>query len=159
DHRPVQHYVIRGGEAGYERLQLLARARRADTIALLDRAGVGPGMRCVDLGCGGGNVAFELARLVGPRGSGTGIGIDAVKLELAREAAVRQGLANVEFRAANVDEWDEPSAYDVVYGRFLLQHLNRPLDMLRRMWSAVRPGGVIAVEDTDFDGAFCEPSN
>jgi hypothetical protein len=43
--------------------------------------------------------------------------------------------------------------------RFLLQHLARPVDLLRRMWAAVRAGGVIAVEDADFDGLFCDPPN
>ena len=43
-------------------------------------------------------------------------------------------------------------AYDLVYSRFLLQHLSRPVELLPRMWAAVRAGGVIAVEDADFDG-------
>ena len=49
--------MLRGGEWGYERLQLLARVRRADTLELLRRAGLRPGMRCLDLGCGGGEEA------------------------------------------------------------------------------------------------------
>ena len=32
-------------------------------------------------------------------------------------------------------------------------------DLLRRMWAAVRADGVIAVEDADFDGLFCDPAN
>jgi SAM-dependent methyltransferase len=55
--------------------------------------------------------------------------------------------------------WNEASAYDVVYTRFLLHHLSRPVELLRRMWAAVRPGGVIIVEDADFDGWFCHPPN
>ena len=59
----------------------------------------------------------------------------------------------------DVNDWQEPGAYDFVYCRFLLQHLSRPAGLLRRMWAAVRPGGAIAVEDTDFDGLFCDPHN
>jgi cyclopropane fatty-acyl-phospholipid synthase-like methyltransferase len=44
---------------------MLARARRPDTLALFDLVGVRPGMRCLDLGCGGGEVTFEIARLTG----------------------------------------------------------------------------------------------
>jgi hypothetical protein len=40
-----------------------------------------------------------------------------------------------------------------------LQHLSRPLDVVRSMWAAVRVGGVIAIEDADFDSQFCEPPN
>jgi ubiquinone/menaquinone biosynthesis C-methylase UbiE len=80
-------------------------------------------------------------------------------LALARAAALERGLANVEFVAANVNDWDEREAYDFVYCRFLLQHLSQPAGLLGRMWSAVRPGGAIAVEDTDFDGFFCDPHN
>ncbi|MGO8951635.1 MAG: class I SAM-dependent methyltransferase, partial [Ktedonobacterales bacterium] len=152
-------YVIRGGSAGYERLQLLARERWPSTRALLTRAGVGTGIRCLDLGCGGGEVTFEFARLVGPDGAVVGIDMDEVKLALAREAASDRGIANVEFRALNVNEWDEPATYDVVFCRFLLQHLSQPVALLRRMWAAVRPGGVIVVEDADFEGWCCHPAN
>lgn len=157
--RPQERYVIRGGRAGYERLKLLARARWPDTAALFERVGIGPGMRCVDLGCGGGEVTFEIARLVAPSGHVTGVDMDEVKLDLARAAAAERGIANVTFQAANVNDWNEPDSYDVAYSRFLLQHLSRPVDLLQRMWTAVKPGGAIVVEDADFSGAFCEPAN
>ena len=73
--------MIRGGREGYDRLRLLARARWPDTADLLVRAGVRPGMRCVDLGCGGGEVTFEIARLVGAAGDVTGV--DAAVADLA----------------------------------------------------------------------------
>jgi ubiquinone/menaquinone biosynthesis C-methylase UbiE len=155
----LERYVIRGGREGYERLRVLSESRWPDTAALFERAGVAPGMRCLDLGCGGGEVTFELARLVGPTGDVTGIDMDEVKLALGRESASARGLSNVELRVADVNEWNEPDSYDLVYCRFLLEHLSRPVDLLRRMWAAVRPGGTIAVEATDFDGQFSEPPN
>jgi ubiquinone/menaquinone biosynthesis C-methylase UbiE len=117
---------------------LMARASRPDTAALFSRAGIRAGMKCVDLGCGGGEVTFEPARLVAPGGSVTGVDMDEVKLGLGRTAAVERGIGNVEFTARNVNEWHEPDGYDVVYSRYLLQHLSEPVDLLRRMWAAVR---------------------
>lgn len=149
--------MIRGGRLGFERLQVLARALLPSTSALLDRVRLGPGMRCLDLGCGGGDVTLELARRVGPTGRVAGVDMDQVKLDLARQAATARGLSNVEFRPANVYEWAEPDTYDLVYCRNLLQHLSRPVEVLRTMWAAVRGGGVIAVEDADFEGSFCDP--
>jgi ubiquinone/menaquinone biosynthesis C-methylase UbiE len=155
----LARYVIRGGREGYERLRVLQRSRWPDTRDLFERIGVAEGMRCVDLGCGGGEVTFELARLVGPDGHVTGIDMDDVKLELARESEQAKELGNVELRSADVSEWDEPGAYDLVYCRFLLEHLSSPVDLLRRMWAAVAPAGAIAVESTDFGAQFCEPPN
>jgi ubiquinone/menaquinone biosynthesis C-methylase UbiE len=153
----MERYVIAGGRPGYDRLQLLARDRWPDTHALCSRAGVGAGMRCIDLGCGGGEVTFELAQLVAPDGAVIGVDMDEIKLALAREVAAERGIANVEFRAQNVNDWDEPAAYDVVFSRFLLQHLSYPVELLRRMWAAVRLGGALIVEDADFDGWCCHP--
>src|SRR5258708_17857800 len=93
----VERYVIRGGQKGYERLQILSRARWPETAALFGRAGLRPGMNAVDLGCGGGNVAIEIAALVAPA-LVTGIDMDDVKLALARKAAAARGLANVRFQ-------------------------------------------------------------
>jgi ubiquinone/menaquinone biosynthesis C-methylase UbiE len=152
-------YAILGGQIGYDRLMLLARERQADTAALLARVGVGPGLRCLDLGCGGGAVTLELGRLTGPTGTAVGIDMDDVKLGLARQSAAHRQLSHVEFRALDVTQWSEPAGYDVVYGRFLLQHVADPVDLLGRMWAAVRPGGAVIVEDADFDGCYSEPSN
>ena len=151
--------MIRGGERGYDRLALLARTRWPDTAALFARAGLSSGMRCIDLGCGGGQVTLEIARLAAPGGSAVGVDMDQIKLDLARQAAAEAGLGNVEFRQLNVGEWNEPGSYDAVYCRFLLQHLTEPVDLLGRMWAAVRPGGVLIVEDADFDGWCCDPPN
>jgi ubiquinone/menaquinone biosynthesis C-methylase UbiE len=154
-----ERYVIRGGREGYERLLVLARAKWPGTRALFERVGIGRDMRCLDLGCGGGEVTFEIARLAGPGGHVTGIDMDEVKLEAARATAVERGLANVEFRSENVNDWEEAVAYDLVYARFLLQHLSQPADLVRRMWAAVEPGGALVVEDSDFDALFSEPPN
>ena len=151
--------MLRSGRAGQERLKILGRARRVDTIQLLVQSGVRPGMRCLDLGCGGGSVTFELASLVGPEGSVVGVDMDAVRIALARGEARDRGHTNVEFRIETVDEWNEVDAYDLVYCRFLLQHLANPAGLLGRMWGAVRPEGVLAVEDADFDGCFSYPDN
>jgi SAM-dependent methyltransferase len=153
----VERYVIRGGKQGYERLLLLSRDRWPDTAALLERAGLAPGMRGIDLGCGGGEVTMEIARLVAPGGSVTGVDMDEIKLDLARQAAAARGLGNVGFRALDVGDWNEPGGYDVVFSRYLLQHLSQPVDLLRRMWAGVRPGGVLIVEDADHDGWCCHP--
>jgi len=155
----LERYAIQGGREGYDRLQVLARSRWPDTRDLFERVGVSAGMQCIDLGCGGGEVTFELTRMVGPAGHAVGVDMDEVKLDLARKDAAARGMSNVEFRTANVNEWDDPAAYDLVYCRFLLEHLGQPDELLQRMWAAVRPGGPIAVGATAFDGEFGEPPN
>ena len=85
--------------------------------------------------------------------------MDEVKLDLARRAAAADGLLTIDFRVADVYGLAEPGGYDLVYCRNVLQHLSRPVDVLRSMWDAVRDGGVIVVEDADFEGSFCDPPN
>ncbi len=157
--RGVEPYAIHDAPGGYERLGVLARTWRADTVGLLARAGVGSGMRCLDLGCGAGAVTLELARIVGPEGHVTGIDADERVLGLTRAEVARQRLTHVAFRVADVFDTGDISAFDVVYCRLLLHHVSRPVELLRRMWAAVAPGGTIVVQDADFDGLFCDPPN
>lgn len=154
-----EKYIIHGGRKGYDRLLILSRERWPDTLALFQRVGVRPGMECVDVGCGGGEVSLELAKLVAPGGTVCGIDLDGVKLGLAREAAQKRGVGNVQFQEINVNDWDEPGRYDLVYSRFLLHHLSQPVKLLRRMWAAVRSGGWLVTEDADFGGWSSDPPN
>jgi ubiquinone/menaquinone biosynthesis C-methylase UbiE len=155
----MERYVISGGSAGYQRLQMLARVQNPNTLEVLRQAGLQPGLRCLDVGCGSGDVTFELARLAGSQGSATGLDMDPVKLELATGEAAARGLTNVTFRQVSIRDWHEPAGYDLVFSRFLLQHLADPATALARMWEAVRPGGVLIAQDADFTGLFCDPPN
>ena len=149
-------YTITGGEQGKRRLDLLAEIMRPTTLRLLDDAGLHRGDRCLDLGCGGGNVVLDMARIVGPNGSVTGVDFDPQVLELARQDAKDAGLGNVEYHATDVRAFDG-GPFDLVYARFLLSHLSDPEDLLVRMRRLVRPGGRIVVEDTDHSGSYCHP--
>lgn len=155
----LDHYVIRGGTAGKQRLDLLARIMQPHTRALLARVGVGPGTRFLDFGCGGGHVSLEAARLVGSEGAVTGIDLDDTKLELAREAAAELGLENVRFVHGDASKVAPDEAHDFAYARFLLTHLSDPLAVLGVMRDVSRPGGFVVVEDIEMSGSICYPDN
>jgi SAM-dependent methyltransferase len=152
-------YIIRGGLAGRERLRVLARAMQPTTAALFDRIGIAPGVSCLDVGCGGGDVTCELARRAAPGGRAVGIDRDGAKLVIAREeAGAGAGLA-VEYREGDVLTTELAPEYDVVYVRFLLTHMADPQAAAARIAGGLRPGGVLIVEDIDFTGSFCQPAN
>ena len=153
-----KHYIIRGGVEGRARLLVLSRVMRPTTLSLLDQAGIRPGMHCLEIGCGSGDVAFDLARIVGPKGKVVAIDIDEIKLQLAREEATRQDLTNLEFRFADILT-NGLEKFDFVHARFVLTHLAEPQKALDKVWQAIHPGGVLAVEDADFRGHFCCPES
>jgi SAM-dependent methyltransferase len=152
------HYAIRGGIAGRERLRILARTLHSSTAALFDRLHVGAGLRCLDVGCGGGDVTCELARRVGQGGWVVGVDIDDAKLDLARQEAAAQGIANAEFRALDIRVEEVGADFDLVYARFLLTHLADPAGAIVALGRALRPGGLLIVEDIDFKGSFAWPA-
>lgn len=152
----MESYVLRQAEAAADRLAMLARVTWPSTSRALERAGLRPGMRCLDAGCGGGLVSLELARIVGPAGSVVGIDMDETGVERAGREAEARGLPAA-FRVADVHVLEEEGEFDLVFARFLLSHLPKPEVALARMVRALRPGGVVVLEDVDFGGHVCHP--
>jgi ubiquinone/menaquinone biosynthesis C-methylase UbiE len=152
-------YAIRGGKEGKERLDVLARVLLPTTMQLLDRVGLIRGMKCLDVGCGGGHVAISMAITVGPEGLVIGTETDAEILEPAREDAEAAKITNVKFQQLDACTCLWHQEFDVAYARFLLSHLNEPENCLAAMVEACLPGGTIVIEDTDFAGSFCYPTS
>jgi SAM-dependent methyltransferase len=150
------HYVIRGGLEGRERLRVLARVMWPATRAVLEPL-VARDARCLDVGCGGGDVTVELARLACD-GFAVGIDVDETKVALARGDALQSGVRNIEFRTANVLEpIPGEDRFDVVYARFILSHLPDPAALVTNLRTRLAPGGVMILEDVDSSGMFCHP--
>ena len=117
-----------------------------------------PGERIVDFGSGLGQLTAAFARAAGPRGRVVGIERSAEQLHAARRGAAGRATAlqaRVDFRPG--DALDPPLApgewgtFDTAHTRFLLEHLPRPLDLVRVMVRAVRPGGRVVLQDEDHE--------
>ncbi|KAJ7492032.1 S-adenosyl-L-methionine-dependent methyltransferase [Mycena latifolia] len=119
-----------------------------------------PTMHILDVGCGPGTITADLARLV-PAGHVTGIerAADAV-LAKAREAAVAQGVSNITYARGDVLALDFPDgSFDVVHAHQVLQHVADPVRALREMVRVTKPGGIVAVRDTDFAAMTWHPES
>ncbi|GGM62988.1 hypothetical protein GCM10012275_37080 [Longimycelium tulufanense] len=151
-------YALRGGQAAKQRLDIVAGMLAKPTRSLLERAGVRAGQHCLDVGCGGGQVALELARLVRPGGSVVGVDLDGEILEFARQDALVSGATNVSFQQGDARQL-EGGPYDVVYARFLLSHLPAPSDIVAGMAELLAPGGLLVLEDIDHWAYAYPPSS
>src|SRR5262249_43538052 len=149
----------RGGVQGRERLRVLARIMYPTSAALVDRLGLRDGMRCLDVGCGGGDMSVELARRVAPNGTVIAVDMDATEIEVAPRGAKERGIVNLEFRVGDVRELAGGPEFDLLYARFLLTHLSDPAAALEAFYDVLRPGGVVAVEDIDFSAHFTYPES
>ena len=152
-------YIIRGGIEGRERLRILSRVLQPTTLDLLRRAGARPGLRCLEVGCGGGDVACDLARMVVPGGRVLGTDIDRPQLAIARAEAEAQGLDNVAFEYSDITRDIPEGPFDFIHARFVLTHIPNPAEALARMKSVLAPGGVVVIEDIDFRGHFSHPES
>lgn len=151
-------YVLARGDEGAYRLQVVNSVHGPDTEALLLRAGLRPGLRVADIGCGVGAVSTWIARQVGPAGEVVGVDLGPDQVRKAREHAETEGISNTQFVAGDaIDTGLVREAFDLVYCRFVLMHLPDPAAALREMRELVRPGGTLVCEDGDFTRPFCEP--
>jgi SAM-dependent methyltransferase len=120
------------------------------TERLLDDAGIGPGMRVLDIGCGPGTVSFMLARRVGSRGHVFAVDQSSQMLDVARQKAREAGLANITFIAGGFDAaFPERGTLDAAVGRRVLMYQSNAVQAVTQLAGAVRRGGVIAFHEHD----------
>jgi len=104
-----------------------------------------PGDKVVDAGCGFGDTAIDLARLVGPSGSVLGIDCCERFLAFGRADTKRAGLTNVTFLEADVQTYPFASNHDFCFSRFGTQFFENPVAGLRNMRRSLRPGGTMTM--------------
>jgi tRNA A58 N-methylase Trm61 len=117
------------------RLQRQAEELAADSAALLDRVGLGPGQAAIDLGCGPRGILDLLAGRVAPAGRVVGLDADPAHTAMAAEFAAGHGLRGVEIVTADARRTGLPTgSFDVVHARTM-----RPRVLEMGLASAAEP--------------------
>jgi SAM-dependent methyltransferase len=139
-------------DRAHEQRRLASQAELFDPLTerVFRAAGLGNGMRVLDLGSGAGDVAMLAARLVGREGEVVGVERDPEAVVDATARAAQAGMSNVRFISGDVQTLDGVAdGFDAAVGRFVLMYLPDPAAALRRAASLVRPGGLVCLHEGD----------
>ncbi len=150
------------GRSREETDRLIRQSQLYDDLTrrFLKKAGLGNGMRVLDIGSGAGDVALTAAELVGPEGQVVGIDVNAKILETARARVEEAGWTNVELVAGDARNLDLGSDFDALVGRFVLMYMSDPSEALKQFAARLRPGGIVAFQEIDFTfGRSFSPPN
>lgn len=150
---PAREYLLGHSSGEIRRLILQHQLYAPTTRRLFEAAGIGRGMRVLDIGSGAGDVALLLADLVGPTGRVIGIDRNETALQTARARADAAGWRNITFKAVDVWHLEGLSGLDAVVGRWILMHLDRQAELIRALATLLRPGGIVAFLESDFSMA------
>jgi SAM-dependent methyltransferase len=150
-------YALGSDDSEIARLQTQAAIIAEPTAILFQRGGIQPGMRVLDLGSGPGDVAFQVAEMVGPDGSVVGVEQDPAQIVVAEKRRDGLGLRNVEFRHGDARTFADEEPFDAAVCRLLLMHLPDAVDVLAHHQRNLRSGGVFVAVDYDMGGARSLP--
>ena len=145
------HYLLGHTDEELRRLDIQGAIFRAPTKRAFEDAGIGRGMRVLDIGCGSGDVSMLVAEMVGPDGAVVGIDRGEKAVRAAQERAGARGHLNVEFRRSEIDDFFSAVPFDALVGRFVLMHQSRPERALARASAQVRPGGIVCLVESYMD--------
>lgn len=145
-------YVFDRGQADQERLIRSSEALSAFTSEGCRRAGLRPGGRAIDIGCGPLGALIALAELVGSEGRVAGLDSSGEALALAHAILTQRGYTTVTLVHGEVDsvltaQLCPPGPFDLAYVRRFLVHQRDPADSLSRIVHLLRPGGRIVAHE------------
>jgi SAM-dependent methyltransferase len=118
---------------------------RRPLVTALDRLGLGPGWRCLDVGAGGGDVSVALAEMVGRDGRVYAVDSDPH----SRDEVARTAAAHTQVIALTQAGEDLilPEQVDLAFCRFLLLHVLDPSVVVGRMAAVVKPGAWVVAQE------------
>lgn len=135
-------------ESVAESQRLTVKTDDAKTRAQAAWAGLSPGMRAIDLGCGPGRTTSVLHELVQPDGETVGVDFGPDRIEHANTNYQQDGLA---FYCRDIREnLDDLGQFDFVWMRFLLEYYRgESFELARKAAALLKPGGILCLADLD----------
>jgi ubiquinone/menaquinone biosynthesis C-methylase UbiE len=128
--------------SGWERWAKMRAVLEPATERMIDLAGIGPGARVLDIGCGAGEQTILAARRVGPSGLVLATDIAAPMLAATERAIAAAGLGNVSTRVSSAETLTlSGPPFDAAISRYVLMLVPDPVAAARGVFGMLRPGG------------------
>jgi len=150
-------YALGHSEQELQRLSRQGQAFEPFTRQLFEQAGIGRGMRVLDVGCGSGDVAFLAADLVGLSGEVVGVDCERKAVAWANARARSRAMRNVSFVQGDPAEMEFDRQFDAIVGRLVLMYYPDPVATIRKLMRHVRPEGLIVFQEIDLSNACSLP--
>jgi ubiquinone/menaquinone biosynthesis C-methylase UbiE len=153
-------YLLGASTGEQQRMLYQGEMFRAESAELLDRCGLSPGGRAIDVGCGPLGVLDLLAERVGPDGSLVGLDGSPQMLAAAGRSLAARGIGNAQLVQGDAGEINLPDgAFDLAHTRLVLMNVPDAGAVVDEMVRVVRPGGFVALQDVDWVSRICEPAH
>jgi len=148
---PERRYALRLDETELQRYRMMAEQARAAEADLWELAGIRPGARVADVGCGPGAMLPALSGAVGPEGRVEAVDADPVAVAAARSLVAAAGLANVSVAEGRAERTGlGAGSLDAVMLRHVLAHNGGAEDaIVAHLATLLRPGGCLYLVDAD----------
>ncbi len=157
DRARAHEYQLGHSDRELKRLRIQAQLVDPFTRQFFKDAGVAQGMRVLDVGSGAGDTALLVAELVGDSGEVLGVDRAPLAVAAAQSRIKTLGKHNISFRQGDLDPLGVAETFDAVVGRYVLVFNPNPAAMLKSVARLVRPGGVIAFHEPDWNGSRSNP--
>lgn len=150
-------YILGHSDPELERLRRQSDFYAPLTEQALRLAGIQPGMRVLDAGCGIGGVSTLIARLVGPAGEVIAVDQSPDAIARATDQIEQAGLTNIHLVNDNLATLQLDAPVDAVVGRLILMHLSDPVAALRNLTAGLNRPGIVLFQEIDIGVARTEP--
>jgi arsenite methyltransferase len=131
----------------YDKSRLVKSYQRRTQTLVIGRMHIEKGMNVLDLGCGTGSGAIDVASKLEGTGRVVGLDLSEKMIDQAKQKATATGYANVEFRVGGAASLDCHSLFDYVLSTNAFHHFDQKEEVFSRVWRSLKPGGVFLVQD------------
>lgn len=148
-----EDYILGVNQKELERLEFQNGVWKKVTNDFIHRCGVTKGMKCLDVGAGPGFVSMDLLDMVGNEGEVTALEPSALYLEHFENYCKQKSISNAKFINSLVEDADLPeNYYDFIFARWVISFVPDSELFLSKIYRALKPGGIIALQDYNYEG-------
>ena len=141
-------YLLGSEESTHLRYRLFNDIYLPGTLQRVSDLQISPDMAILDIGCGIGDTACYFAQHLVPNGHVTAFDQAPDLIDIANRRAAELGLENIDFVCAKAQDFPFPSEqFDIAHTRYVLSYLSDADDVLRKIYSALKPSGVFFGEE------------